>query len=149
MVIVVPTFAHGEDSQQPIVSRVGSEGMTGTARAVVVLVVEDEFLVRCSVADHLRNAGYAVLETASGEEAITFCKSEMTIDILFTDINLAGPTSGWDVAECFRTDRPNGPVLYASGKSFDTQRRVHGSVFVPKPYTNTDILEACKRLNIK
>jgi CheY-like chemotaxis protein len=114
---------------------------------LVVLVVEDEFFVRCSVADGLRDAGYAVVEATSGEEAITFCKSEMAIDMLFTDINLAGPTSGWDVAECFRTDRPSVPILYASGKSFDPQRRVPGSVFVSKPYTNTDILEACRRLH--
>jgi CheY-like chemotaxis protein len=98
---------------------------------LVVLVVEDEFFVRCSVADGLRDAGYAVVEATSGEEAITFCKSEMAIDMLFTDINLAGPTSGWDVAECFRTDRPSVPIR----------------VFVSKPYTNTDILEACRRLH--
>lgn len=118
-------------------------------RALVVLVVEDEFLVRCSVAEGLRDAGYVVVEAESGEEAITFSGSEMAIDIVFTDINLAGPTNGWDVAECFRMDRPNIPVLYASGKSFDTQRRVAGSVFVPKPYTHTDIVEACSRLKVK
>jgi hypothetical protein len=52
-----------------------------------------------------------------------------------------------DVAECFRTDRPNIPVLYASGKSFDTQRRVPRSVFVPKPYTNPAIVEAIGKLD--
>jgi CheY-like chemotaxis protein len=112
---------------------------------IEVRFLDEGKLAGRSVADGLRNAGYTVLETASGEEAITFCKSQMAIDMLFTDINLAGPTNGWDVAECFRTNRPNMPVLYASGKSFDTQRRVPGGVFVPKPYKNADILEACKR----
>ena len=82
------------------------------AHAAVVLVVEDEFFVRCSIADCLRDAGYCVLETASGEEAIALCKSSRLIDMVFTDINLTGAASGWDVGECFRADRPNVPVLY-------------------------------------
>jgi hypothetical protein len=50
------------------------------------------------------------------------------------------------VAECFRMDRPDVPVLYTSGKCIDAQRCVPGSVFVPKPYKSTDILEACQRV---
>jgi CheY-like chemotaxis protein len=51
--------------------------------------------------DCLREAGYSVVETASGEEAIAFCKSNMSIDIVFidivfTDISLVGSASGWD-----------------------------------------------------
>ena len=63
--------------------------------------------MRYDVAQCLRGAGYAVVEAASGEEAIALCKSDVTIDMVFTDINLDGPMSGWDVAECFRLERPN------------------------------------------
>ena len=117
------------------------------ARALVVLVIEDEFLVRCDVADCLRDAGYVVVETASGEEAIALCKSNTSIDIVFTDINLVGPASGWDVAECFRIERPDVPVLYTSGKSVDAQRCIPESEFVAKPYKIADILKACRRLH--
>lgn len=116
------------------------------ADALVVLVIEDEFLVRSNVVDCLRDAGYVVMETASGEEAIALCKSSMSIDVVFTDINLVGAASGWDVAECFRIDRPNVAVLYTSGKFVDAQRRVPGSEFVAKPYKSNDILNACQRL---
>ena len=75
-------------------------------KARVVLIVEDEFLVRCGVADELREAGYIVVETPSGEEAIALCKSDMTIDMVFTDINLIGAASGWEVGECFLACRP-------------------------------------------
>ncbi len=64
-------------------------------KARVVLIVEDEFLVRCGVADEFREAGYIVVETPSGEEAIAPCKSVTAIDIIFTDINLIGAASGW------------------------------------------------------
>jgi two-component system, response regulator PdtaR len=85
-------------------------------QARLVLVVEDEFLVRCGVADYLREAGYTVIETPSGEEAIALCKSDMAIDLVFTDINLIGAASGWDVGERFLADRPKVPVLYTSAR---------------------------------
>ena len=123
-----------------------SLSVANSPRGLVVLVIEDEFFVRCNIADCLRDEGYAVVETASGEEAIALCKSSMSIDIVFTDINLVGPASGWDVAECFRIIRPNVAVLYTSGKSVEDRRCVPGSKFVAKPYKNNDILNACERL---
>lgn len=112
----------------------------------VVLVVEDELLVRWNIASYLRDAGYVVLETDSGEKACALSKSDTSIDIVFTDISLAGATSGWDVAECFRADRPHVSVLYTSGKLIDPQRCVPGSAFFSKPYKSVDVLNACQRL---
>jgi CheY-like chemotaxis protein len=117
-----------------------------TAAALVILLVEDEFFVRTDIADFLREAGYVVVEAQSGEEAISVCDSGMSIDAVFTDINLTGRVSGWDVAQCFRADRPNMPVLYTSGKIIEPGRRVPGSVFLSKPYQHTDVLIACERL---
>jgi CheY-like chemotaxis protein len=113
------------------------------AQALVILVVEDEFLVRCNVADCLRDAGYLVVEADSGEEAIAFGTSGAAIDIVFTDIDLASTASGWDVADYFRVNRPGVPVVYTSGKSVDPRRRVPGSLFIPKPYVDTEVLNAC------
>jgi CheY-like chemotaxis protein len=115
-------------------------------QARVVLVVEDEFLVRCGVADYLREAGYTVIETPSGEEAIALCKSDMAIDMVFTDINLIGAASGWDVGESFLADRPKVPVLYTSGQVIEPERCVPAGVFIAKPYQHDDILGACQRL---
>ncbi len=126
-----------------------SVSVANGVQPLVVLVVEDEFFVRYEVADCLRDAGYIVVETASGEEAIALCKSDMSIDIVFTDINLTGTVSGWDVAERFQRDRPDVPVLYTSGKSIDRRRCVPWSAFVAKPYQHNDILNACRRLRSK
>jgi CheY-like chemotaxis protein len=123
-----------------------SVSTTNGALDLVVLVVEDEFLVRCSIAERLREAGYRAVEAVSGEEAIAVAESAMSIDIVFTDINLSGAASGWDVAEFFRRNRPNAPVIYTSGKLADPQRRVPGSVFLPKPYKCTEVLAACQQL---
>jgi CheY-like chemotaxis protein len=118
----------------------------GNVRAFVILVVEDELLIRGNVVESLRDAGYVVVETESGEEAIAFCKSGISIDIVFTDINLAGAANGWDVVEAFRVERPNVPVLYTSGKPVDPTRLIQGSLFVPKPYQVNDIMDACQQL---
>ena len=78
------------------------------AEAPVVLVVEDEFFVRLDISTCLREAGYVVMESASGEEAIAVChRSAAMIDIVIIDINLGGPANGWDVAECFREEQPD------------------------------------------
>jgi CheY-like chemotaxis protein len=112
-------------------------------KARVVLLVEDDFIVRCGVADELREAGYTVVETPSGEQAIALCKSDMAIDMVFTDINLIGAASGWEVGECFLAHRPNVPVLYTSGQVIEAER--HVSV-IAKPYQHSDILNACQKL---
>lgn len=115
-------------------------------KALVVLLVEDEFFIRYDIASCLRDAGYVVLESASGEQALTLCRSQTPIDMVFTDINLGGEVSGWDVAECCRTEQPGVPVLYTSGRVIDAERCVPGSVFVRKPYQSDDILHACQQL---
>lgn len=116
------------------------------ATGLVVLVVEDEFFVRCDIAACLRDAGYEVIEVASGEEAMALCRSDVSIDLVFTDINLSGAATGWDVAECFRIDYPAVGVVYTSGKSIDRQRCVSDSVFVAKPYNSAEVLDLCGRV---
>jgi CheY-like chemotaxis protein len=116
------------------------------ADVVVVLVVEDEIWVRLDVASCLEDAGYVVVEASTGETAIALCNSSTSIDMVITDINLGGSTSGWDVAECLRSSRPNVRVVYTSEKSADPGRCVAGSVFVSKPYRHSDILDVCQRL---
>lgn len=113
--------------------------------ALVVLVVEDEFFVRWDIAERLRASGFVVIESASGEEAIALCKSAIPIDIVFTDINLLGPTTGWEVARCFHAERPNGSVLYTSGNSVDRAKCTHGA-FMPKPYRHQDVVGALRAI---
>jgi CheY-like chemotaxis protein len=116
------------------------------ADVVVVLLVEGKIWARLDVASCLEDAGYVVVEAGSGEAAIALCNSGTSIDMVITDINLGGCTSGWDVAEYFRTARPEVQVVYTSEKTADPGRCVAGSVFVSKPYRHSDILEACQRV---
>jgi DNA-binding LytR/AlgR family response regulator len=67
-------------------------------------------------------------------------------NFLFTDIQLGGPLSGWDVAEALRAQDPELAVVYASGKSADGARQVSRSLFFAKPYKLAEIVDACSRL---
>jgi CheY-like chemotaxis protein len=126
-----------------------SVSVANGVHAPVVLVVEDDALIRCDLAEHLQEAGYIVIETASGEEAIAMCKSYRSIDIMVTDIHLHGSATGWDVAECVRANRPNVSVLYTSGKPFDRERCIPGSALLAKPYQYQDVVSVCDRLRSK
>lgn len=119
---------------------------TGKSPAVVVLVVEDEWLLRDEIVYQLRNAGWNVLEASTGEGAIGFLDTEHQIDVLVTDIQLAGYLNGWDVAEAFRAARPHIPVIYASGNNADPSRAVANSRFFRKPANISEIVATISAL---
>ena len=108
----------------------------------VVLVVEDEALVRDYIATFLRDVGYPVLETDTAEHAIAMMDTCVRIDIVLTDINLNGKLTGWDLAEAFRAAQPQIPVIYVSGNPADYDRLVPESVFFKKPYDPEAILRS-------
>lgn len=110
------------------------------------MVVEDEWLVRAEIADALMAAGWAVIETASGEEAIETLAKQADVQLLVTDIRLIGSIDGWDVAEAFRAARPLGLVIYASANPTMSARPVPGSVFVDKPTRMNELVALSETL---
>ncbi|MBX9592479.1 MAG: response regulator [Hyphomonadaceae bacterium] len=120
--------------------------MRARSRSGVVVVVEDEWLVRDDIVHELKAGGWEVLEASTAEGAIGLLHENRRIDILVTDIQLAGYLSGWDVAEAFRAAQPKMPVIYASGNTVDQSRAVIDSLFFRKPYRAAEILNACRRL---
>jgi CheY-like chemotaxis protein len=87
-----------------------------------------------------------VLQATTAEDAIKCLRRGDRVDIVFTDIQLAGVLNGWDVAEQFRAVRADMPIIYTSGNSADRSRRVVGGMFFDKPYRPTAIVEACDKL---
>jgi two-component system, response regulator PdtaR len=108
--------------------------MTPEHSTSTILVVEDEALPRLELIDALSCAGYEVLEASNAHEAFGYLQHQRQIDVVITDIQLGDDLTGWDVAEKFRAERPNIPIVYTSGTSGDRRRSVPGSVFFRKPY---------------
>ena len=114
--------------------------------APTILVVEDEWLVRDVIAQELEDAGYAVLQTDSAEQALQMLR-EQPVDLLFTDIRLPG-LDGWSLAEQARVLHPDLPVIYATGYTIEQPRQVPESFFLNKPYRPSAVVRAAERLGV-
>jgi CheY-like chemotaxis protein len=117
-------------------------GHDGAGHARRILVVEDEALICVETADTLEHQGFEVHIALSGEDALRRLRGGLPIDILFTDINLAGPMTGETLALLARELKPDLTVVYTSGTVQAPSRSVQGSGFVPKPY-NPERVGAC------
>ncbi len=84
-------------------------------KAPTVLVVDDEILVRLVIADYLRDCGYRVFEAGTPEDAVTVLNSQLKIDIVFTDLELPGHSSGLELARWIRRRHPDVRVILTSG----------------------------------
>src|ERR1700740_3620515 len=108
----------------------------------VVLIVEDDELVRAAIVVELEEAGFEVLTAESGDEASFMLPKMQRIDLLLTDIRMPGRINGWVLADMARCRRPDLPVIYASAYSPQEAREVEGALFISKPYRLGDILAA-------
>ena len=115
---------------------------------IKVLLVEDELLVSALIAEELRDQGFDVYEATTGEGAIACLEAEAGIDILFTDVSLPGEVDGTELAIRARQLRPDLPIVYSSGRhaAFGLNGMVSRSLFVPKPYSPTDVCNLLARL---
>ena len=119
-------------------SAAGTQGHRGEARsgrARRVLVVEDEALICVETADTLERQGFEVHLALSGEDALRRLRGGLPIDILFTDINLAGPMDGATLARLARELNRALIVVYTSGTVEAVAHPVSGATFVAKPYS--------------
>jgi CheY-like chemotaxis protein len=121
--------------------------MRADTRAGTALVVEDEALVRCAIVALLHDHDWLVLEASAGEDALDFLGHP--IDVIFTDIQLAGTVSGWDVAEAGREANPAVNVIYTSGNTTNRSRSVERSLFFEKPYEPDRVIAACQEFVVQ
>jgi CheY-like chemotaxis protein len=80
----------------------------------VVLVVEDEHVVRGLIVDVLGDLGYHAIEASDGPTGLDVLKSSRRIDLLVTDIGLPG-LNGRQIADAARVTRPNLKILFMTG----------------------------------
>ena len=107
-------------------------------RANTVLIVEDENLLRLILAEFLTECGFEVREAANADEAIAaLVKTDLDVDIVFTDVRMPGRIDGFGLATWVRENRPGLPVLITSGDVGRTNvdhEHVAGTNFFAKPY---------------
>jgi CheY-like chemotaxis protein len=106
-----------------------------------VLVVEDETIVRYPLAEHLREAGWIVVETHDAAEAMQVITSGATVDIAFVDFKLPGGLTGYMFAQWLAGVRPTVPVLLTSGLASRAPGFVEGGMrkYIAKPYVLAEV----------
>jgi CheY-like chemotaxis protein len=81
----------------------------------VVLVVEDDALLRLDAADQLEGAGFEVVEAANAAQALQVMKTRPDVRVLFTDVEMPGPLDGMELARKVHEQWPNVQLLITSG----------------------------------
>jgi two-component system cell cycle sensor histidine kinase/response regulator CckA len=109
----------------------------------IILLVEDEAPVRAFASRALRMRGYTVLEAESAEVALKTLEDEtLNIDVFVTDVIMPGMDGPSWVRQALK-DRPGVPVVFVSGYAEDSfgaeQTTIPNSVFLPKPFSLTDL----------
>ena len=116
---------------------------------VPILLAEDEVLIRMNLEEELTEAGFDVMASWNGQQAIAELEAEPArFFAVVTDIRLGRGPDGWEIARRARELVPTMPVVYISGDSAGewATRGVPSSVMVPKPFAPVEVLTAVMTL---
>jgi len=108
-----------------------------------ILVVDDDQGVLDAAVEQLRSLGYRVISASSGVEALELLQRDASVDLLFTDVVMAGELAGRALAAKALEMRPGLKVLFASGY-FEGALVVKGQLetdvqFLAKPYRKKEL----------
>jgi two-component system, response regulator PdtaR len=121
--------------------------MTAKRSQPVVLVVEDDYLIRMSAAQTVADAGFGVVEAGNADEAIAILEARTDVRVMFSDIDMPGSMDGLKLAKAVRGRWPPIEVILTSGKYHPEEdglpARGH---FIPKPYRPDTLVDAVRRM---
>jgi len=126
--------------------------MSTPVAPLVVLVVEDEQLLREMVEPALADAGYSVLLAHNGSEALKYLEEreseEAALRALVTDVQLGPGPSGWEIAKRARELHPEIPVVYVTGAAAAEwpSKGVPNSLIIQKPFAPAQVVTAVSQL---
>jgi signal transduction histidine kinase/PAS domain-containing protein len=114
-------------------------------RPSVILLVDDEALVRLSTAEELRDLGYQVVEAGCAAEALEALRQGVRPDALVTDHMMPG-MSGAELAAEFRARLPGIPVLMITGFASLSPEETRGMGVLSKPFRQADLATLLARM---
>lgn len=116
----------------------------------VILVVEDDALIRMVAEMMLQDWGHDTISAGSEDEALSILRATPKIDALFTDIYLnASVLGGCDLAREALAFRPELRVLYTTGNSLTDKMQALfavGASFLRKPYTQQQLQHSVEQM---
>jgi CheY-like chemotaxis protein len=119
------------------------------ARRPVVLIVEDELLLRMDAAEMIGAAGFEVIEAANADQAIEVLEARPDITVVFTDIQMPGSMDGLKLARAVRGRWPPIKIIATSGRLHVAETDLpEGGRFLPKPYSPAQVTGMLRELTI-
>lgn len=116
-------------------------------RRPVVLIVEDDFLLRMNAVEVIKEGGFEVIEAANADEAILILEARSDITVVFTDIQMPGSTDGLKLARAVRGRWPPIKIVATSGRyNVGETDLPEGGRFLPKPYNSTQVTGMLREL---
>lgn len=103
----------------------------------VILVVEDEILIRMVVAEYLRDCGYRVIEAASADEAMVILQHlEIDVEVILSDVEMPGFMDGFQLSQWLSANRPGIDVILTGSvsRASEAAAELCDSGPIPKPY---------------
>ncbi|MGC1466004.1 MAG: PAS domain S-box protein [Pseudolabrys sp.] len=113
----------------------------GDAQALVVLAVDDDSLVLMNTSAMLEDLGHKVFEAMSGREALDVLLREKSINLVITDQSMPKMT-GLELAEAIRAERPELPIILATGYTDLAEGTKAGLPKLTKPFFQQDLAQA-------
>jgi two-component system, response regulator PdtaR len=118
-----------------------------TAYHPVILIVEDEALVRLSAVGMLEDAGFRMIEAANGDQALELLEVDSDVQLLFTDINMPGAINGLALAKRVHDRWPHIGIMVASARPIQPPHELPaGSRFEQKPYSPATVVRRAREL---
>jgi two-component system, response regulator PdtaR len=111
----------------------------------IILVVEDEVLVRMVIADQLRNAGYTVIEAADAQQALDTLAHGFDVKLVVSDIQMPGSMDGIELARVVRSAHPAIKIVLTTGHVEKAVGVEHDGLF-GKPYDAAMIIKYIETL---
>ena len=113
----------------------------------VVLIVEDEILLRLNAREVIEDDGFDVVEAENADDAISILEQRNDIVLIFTDVNMPGSMDGLKLAHFVKDRWPPIKIIATSGQVRITPADLpEGSHFVPKPYRAAEIADKIHQL---
>lgn len=119
---------------------------TPTLGKAIILVVEDEPVIRMLAIDLVEEAGFQAMEAADAEEAITILEGRQDIRLVFSDVDMPG-ISGFQLAATVRDRWPPVEVILTSGRPLPEDAKLPARVeFIAKPFDFKKLTAALRRM---
>jgi CheY-like chemotaxis protein len=113
----------------------------------VVLIVEDELLLRMDAVDMMGAAGFEAIEAGTADEAIEILEARPDISVVFTDIQIPGSMDGLKLARAIRGRWPPIKIVATSGRLKVGETDLpEGGRFLPKPYSPREVTGVLREL---